>query len=555
MPRCSARVEQITASTATSMLALWGIESGYGEVIDNPKYMRPVIPALAALACGEPRRRSYWEAELLNALVIIERGWSEPRRDDRLVGRRHGSHPVDARSVAAHGRRLQPRRPYLAVRPARRRACRHRPFLLDRGSYRRGEAWGCEVRLPHGAAGGGARAAMRSGENSASRAPTAQPFPRPGDQARLEVPVAGGPAFLIGQNFSAVIRYNPASNYTLAIAISPTAFAAAARSSSHSRAASACSTLAEVQEIPAAPDRARLRHRRHRRAGRPRHPARRAGLSAKGRHRARRRLCRSEGAGEVAPRRVIGLHRVSRADRLNQETNSMTRCATRARRPRQGGRARSDTARDRAPGPIGRECAGFGSDVVADTLRALDIPYIALNPGASYRGLHDSLVNYLGNARPQMLLCLHEEIAVAIAHGYAKVTGRADGGGRAFQCRPVACHHGVLQRLVRPHADHHSRRNRPGRCGEAAAMDRLDSHRRRPGRDHPQLHQMGRPAGLACGGPRSVAARLWLANTAPRARSTSISTPRCRKRSSRSRCPHRRRAASCRRSPAAAPAD
>jgi thiamine pyrophosphate-dependent acetolactate synthase large subunit-like protein len=73
----------------------------------------------------------------------------------------------------------------------------------------------------------------------------------------------------------------------------------------------------------------------------------------------------------------------------------------------------------------GVNAAGFGSDVVADALRALDIPYIALNPGASYRGLHDSLVNYLGNERPQMLLCLHEEAAVAIAQGYAKVTCKA----------------------------------------------------------------------------------------------------------------------------------
>jgi thiamine pyrophosphate-dependent acetolactate synthase large subunit-like protein len=77
------------------------------------------------------------------------------------------------------------------------------------------------------------------------------------------------------------------------------------------------------------------------------------------------------------------------------------------------------------PAPSGANAPAFGSDVVADTLRALDIPYIALNPGASYRGLHDSLVNYLGNAAPQMLLCLHEESAVAIAHGYAKVTGKA----------------------------------------------------------------------------------------------------------------------------------
>jgi len=77
------------------------------------------------------------------------------------------------------------------------------------------------------------------------------------------------------------------------------------------------------------------------------------------------------------------------------------------------------------PLPSGANAPAFGSDIIADTLRALDIPYIALNPGASYRGLHDSLVNHLGNARPQMLLCLHEEHAVAIAHGYAKVTGRA----------------------------------------------------------------------------------------------------------------------------------
>ena len=77
------------------------------------------------------------------------------------------------------------------------------------------------------------------------------------------------------------------------------------------------------------------------------------------------------------------------------------------------------------PVPAGVNAPAFGSDVVADTLRMLDIPYIALTPGASYRGLHDSLVNYLGNSAPQMLLCLHEESAVAIAHGYAKVTGKA----------------------------------------------------------------------------------------------------------------------------------
>src|SRR5512142_1256589 len=83
-----------------------------------------------------------------------------------------------------------------------------------------------------------------------------------------------------------------------------------------------------------------------------------------------------------------------------------------------------DSLRER-PVPVAEQKELWGSDAIAAMLRALDIPYLALNPGASYRGLHDSIVNYLGNERPQMLLCLHEESAVAIAHGYAKVTGKA----------------------------------------------------------------------------------------------------------------------------------
>ena len=65
----------------------------------------------------------------------------------------------------------------------------------------------------------------------------------------------------------------------------------------------------------------------------------------------------------------------------------------------------------------------WGSDVIADALREQNIPYACLNPGASYRGLHDSMVNYLGNTNPKMIVCLHEEHAVGIAHGWATVTG------------------------------------------------------------------------------------------------------------------------------------
>src|SRR5258708_12248989 len=66
----------------------------------------------------------------------------------------------------------------------------------------------------------------------------------------------------------------------------------------------------------------------------------------------------------------------------------------------------------------------YGSDLVVDLLQALGIEYAAFNPGASFRGLHDSLINYGGDQSPRTVLCCHEEISVALAHGYAKATGR-----------------------------------------------------------------------------------------------------------------------------------
>ena len=70
--------------------------------------------------------------------------------------------------------------------------------------------------------------------------------------------------------------------------------------------------------------------------------------------------------------------------------------------------------------------ARYGSDLIVDLLKVLGIEYVALNPGSSFRGIHDSLVNYESGrqANPEIILCCHEEIAVAVAHGYAKATGK-----------------------------------------------------------------------------------------------------------------------------------
>jgi acetolactate synthase I/II/III large subunit len=66
----------------------------------------------------------------------------------------------------------------------------------------------------------------------------------------------------------------------------------------------------------------------------------------------------------------------------------------------------------------------WGSDAAADLLRALGIEYISLVPGSTFRGLQDSLVNYTGNRDPEIILCSHENVAVALARGYARVKGR-----------------------------------------------------------------------------------------------------------------------------------
>jgi thiamine pyrophosphate-dependent acetolactate synthase large subunit-like protein len=84
----------------------------------------------------------------------------------------------------------------------------------------------------------------------------------------------------------------------------------------------------------------------------------------------------------------------------------------------------NDTTTTTSPAGAAVTPMAWASDAIAQLLRDLDLKYAALVPGSSYRGLHDSFVNYLGARDPQMLVCLHEEHSVAIAHGYAKVTGK-----------------------------------------------------------------------------------------------------------------------------------
>jgi membrane-bound lytic murein transglycosylase B len=212
-----ARIEQDFGVERSVMLGVWGVESAYGDPLVQQNHMRPIIPALAALAWGEPRRRAYWEQELLNALIIINRGWGKP---EEMNGSWAGAmgHTQWMPEVWLNmgfdydgdGRVSPFGKPDDALGSTAR-------YLVQRGKYRRGEHWGYEVRVPGGVSGGDASRSYAAWQQAGLARADGQAFPQPNATAKLWVPVPGGPAFLLGPNFYAVRSYNPSMNYTLSI--------------------------------------------------------------------------------------------------------------------------------------------------------------------------------------------------------------------------------------------------------------------------------------------------------------------------------------------------
>jgi membrane-bound lytic murein transglycosylase B len=209
------RIEKDYGVERSVMLGLWGIESAFGDPDVQKNHMRPVIPALATLAWGEPHRRSYWEQELLNALVIIDRGWSTPEemRGSWAGAMGHTQWMPEVWLNAGldydgDGRVTPFGKPDDALAGTAQ-------YLVKRGKYRRGEHWGYEVR---GARGGeGATRSFEAWQKAGVTRADGQAFPQPNATAKLWLPVPGGPSFLLGPNFYAVRSYNPSMNYTLSI--------------------------------------------------------------------------------------------------------------------------------------------------------------------------------------------------------------------------------------------------------------------------------------------------------------------------------------------------
>ncbi|HYC56648.1 MAG TPA: lytic murein transglycosylase [Candidatus Binatia bacterium] len=212
-----ARIEKDYGVPAAVLVGLWGIESSFGDPLVQKNHMRPVFPSLAALAWGEPRRRTFWEAQLLHAFVIVERGWAKPAE---MTGSWAGAmgHTQWMPEVWLNigvdydgDERVFPfGRPDDALAGSAR-------YLVKRGKYRRGEHWGYEVRIPAGIKGEGSSKSYAAWHKAGVQRADGKPFPQPKATAKLWVPVKGGPAFLLGPNFYAVRSYNPSMSYTLAI--------------------------------------------------------------------------------------------------------------------------------------------------------------------------------------------------------------------------------------------------------------------------------------------------------------------------------------------------
>ncbi len=210
-----ARIERDFGVERGTLLALWGVESAYGDPQVQRNHMRPIFPSLAALAWDAPRRRAYWQSELINALRIVDRGWSTP---EEMRGSWAGAmgHTQWMPEVWLNvgidydgdGKISPFGRPDDALGSTAK-------FLVNRGKYHPGEHWGYEVRAPGGAAGGSRTYAAWAG-SGVTRA-DGEAFAQPNASAKLWIPVPGGPAFLLGPNFYAVRSYNPSMNYALAI--------------------------------------------------------------------------------------------------------------------------------------------------------------------------------------------------------------------------------------------------------------------------------------------------------------------------------------------------
>lgn len=216
------RVERAYGVDRYVLASIWGNESAYGEVLKNTKVMKPVFNSLCALAWGDPRRRPYWEAEVLNGLTIVEKGWGTP---EQMTGSWAGAMghtqwmPEVWLNMGVDFDGDGKPNPYSLADALAGTA----QYFARRGKWRRGEPWGYEVRksgsFDVSVADGKTQRSLAQWQSMGLSRADGKAFPDGAWMARARFPAGEkGPGFVLLHNFKAIMSYNPAFKYGLAVA-------------------------------------------------------------------------------------------------------------------------------------------------------------------------------------------------------------------------------------------------------------------------------------------------------------------------------------------------
>tara|TARA_R110002095_G_scaffold216299_1_gene212918 strand:- start:185 stop:1408 length:1224 start_codon:yes stop_codon:yes gene_type:complete len=203
------------------VVAIWGMESSYGQVLENPKIVKNVIRSLATLAYADSRRQKFGRQQLLAALKILEHGDIDPAG---LTGSWAGAMghtqfiPTTYQAYAVDFDGDDRRNIWTSIPDALGSTAAY----LNKMGWRSGETWGYEVVLPRNFdfeyADAKTERSLAQWKNLGIGRTTGRTFPRPEDKAVLFMPSgAKGPAFLLLKNFKVIKRYNNADAYALAV--------------------------------------------------------------------------------------------------------------------------------------------------------------------------------------------------------------------------------------------------------------------------------------------------------------------------------------------------
>ncbi|TPM33034.1 lytic murein transglycosylase [Mesorhizobium sp. B2-3-5] len=200
------------------LLAIWSMESNYGEILKRDDIMRNVIRSLATLGYGDPKRSKYARTQLVAALKILQTGdideshlmgsWAGAMGQTQFIPTSYQHYAVD---MDGNGKRDI----WNSIPDALATAAN----LLKKNGWQAGKTWGYEVTLPAGKLPGGAKTLAQWETLGVVRA-SGKPFRNLTDKATLKVPDGrGGPAFLMIRNFSVIKAYNNADKYALAVGL------------------------------------------------------------------------------------------------------------------------------------------------------------------------------------------------------------------------------------------------------------------------------------------------------------------------------------------------